>query len=274
MVRGNHYLILLSFSNFMWKCRNKPKLQVVAKQMQGSVELALIFVIVVSTSEQNQAVKFAAIFVRQTLLNLPRLEMFADLRVGPLRSRELKSCSPLMYRCRTWNRKIRIHRWKTDAYGDNGQRPHLMWSYTGWVEVGVTCGGVYGVLLKVFWDIFCGRLRQQPIDALPIIKKEGIGVFFNQKNYIFFIGELQRWWSMFAPLWQKIKGSFALSPTLHHPHCVKGSQKPSSTSCPHGPERLETDEMKRKHGMFTGHTKQNTVQSSGMLQLRKYLNLK
>lgn len=122
----------------------------------------------VSTSEQNQAVKFA----RQAILNLPRLEMFADLRVGPLRSRELKSCSPLMYRCRTWNRKIRIHRWKTDAYGENGQRPHLMWSYTGWVEVGVTCGWVYGVLLKVFWDIFCGRLRQQPIDALPIVKKK------------------------------------------------------------------------------------------------------
>lgn len=146
---------------------------------RGSVEFALIFVIVVSTSEQNQAVK-------QTILNLPRLDMFADLRVGPLRSRELRSCSPLMYRCRTWNRKIRIYRWKTDAYGDNGQRHHLMWSYTGWVEVGVTCGGVYGVLLKVFWDIFCGRLRQQPIDALPIIKKKKNRGHWGVLNFLFF----------------------------------------------------------------------------------------
>ncbi len=43
----------------------------------------------------------------------------------------------------------------------------LVWAYTAGVEVGVAGGRVNGVLLKVFTDVLCGGLRQQPVDALP-----------------------------------------------------------------------------------------------------------
>lgn len=42
-----------------------------------------------------------------------------------------------------------------------------MWAYTAGVEVGVAGGRVNGVLFKVFTDVFCGGLRQQPVDTLP-----------------------------------------------------------------------------------------------------------
>lgn len=42
-----------------------------------------------------------------------------------------------------------------------------MWAYTGGVEVGVTSSRVNRVLFKVFTDVFCGGLRQQPVNALP-----------------------------------------------------------------------------------------------------------
>lgn len=42
-----------------------------------------------------------------------------------------------------------------------------MWAYAAGVEVGVACGGVDGVLFKVFTDVLCGGLRQQPVDTLP-----------------------------------------------------------------------------------------------------------
>lgn len=51
---------------------------------------------------------------------LPPLERFTDLRVDPLRSKTLESCSPLMYRCRTWDGKLVVYRCihvKMTAYG-------------------------------------------------------------------------------------------------------------------------------------------------------------
>lgn len=42
-----------------------------------------------------------------------------------------------------------------------------MWANTAGVEVGVAGGGVNGVLFKVFADVLCGGLRQQPVHTLP-----------------------------------------------------------------------------------------------------------
>lgn len=42
-----------------------------------------------------------------------------------------------------------------------------MWANTAGVEVGVAAGRVNGVLFKVFTDVLCGGLRQQPVDTLP-----------------------------------------------------------------------------------------------------------
>lgn len=42
-----------------------------------------------------------------------------------------------------------------------------MWAYTAAVEVGVAGGRVNGVLFKVFTDVLCGGLRQQPVETLP-----------------------------------------------------------------------------------------------------------
>lgn len=42
-----------------------------------------------------------------------------------------------------------------------------MWAYTAGVEVGVAGGRVNGILFKVFTDVLCGGLRQQPVDTLP-----------------------------------------------------------------------------------------------------------
>lgn len=42
-----------------------------------------------------------------------------------------------------------------------------MWANTAGVEVGVAAGGINGVLFKVFTDVLCGGLRQQPVDTLP-----------------------------------------------------------------------------------------------------------
>ena len=46
-------------------------------------------------------------------------------------------------------------------------QPDLVWAYDAGVEVGVAGAGLYGVLLKVFADVFCCGLRQQPIQTLP-----------------------------------------------------------------------------------------------------------
>lgn len=42
-----------------------------------------------------------------------------------------------------------------------------MGAYTAGVEVGVAGCGVNGVLFKVFTDVLCGGLRQQPVNTLP-----------------------------------------------------------------------------------------------------------
>lgn len=42
-----------------------------------------------------------------------------------------------------------------------------MGANTAGVEVGVAAGRVNGVLFKVFTDVLCGGLRQQPVDTLP-----------------------------------------------------------------------------------------------------------
>lgn len=41
---------------------------------------------------------------------------------------------------------------------------------TGGVEVGVAARRVNGVLLKVFTDVLCGGLWQQPVDTLPMVE--------------------------------------------------------------------------------------------------------
>lgn len=50
-----------------------------------------------------------------------------------------------------------------------------MWAYTAGVEVGVAGGRVNGVLFKVFTDVFCGGLREQPVDTLPE-EQQGIDI--------------------------------------------------------------------------------------------------
>lgn len=42
-----------------------------------------------------------------------------------------------------------------------------MGAHTTGVEVGVAGRRINGILFKVFTDVLCGGLRQQPVDTLP-----------------------------------------------------------------------------------------------------------
>lgn len=59
---------------------------------------------------------------------------------------------------------------KLCGFVNGGRSPpsHLVRSDVGAVEVGVSGPRVYGVLVKVFANVFRGRLWKQPVNALPM----------------------------------------------------------------------------------------------------------
>lgn len=129
---------------------------------------------------------------------------------------------------------------------------HLVRPNVAAVEVGVSCPGVDGVLVKVFGNIFGCCLWKQPVNTLPV-KKHPSGVkgailmlqWLNDASLKYVNSHL----SVAVPFCQHIQNGLALSPAVYHPSCVEGRQKTSGTARSHRPERLRSE---KKNTTTTG----------------------
>lgn len=105
------------------------------------------------------------------LPNSPRLLRLTGRRMVAARSREQEFSPSLTYRWRTWKLKplesacsSGVEKKKKEA---SVKSSDLVRPETWAVEVGVSSCGVYGILVKVFGNIFRRRLWKQPVNTLP-----------------------------------------------------------------------------------------------------------